>query len=343
MPALLATLAAQQGCGFEVICCDGGSQDQTLGLLAAAAPNQPFALRILRSAAGRGRQLNVGAAQARGEYLLFLHVDSVFLDPHAFARGLAELRAAMARRGSHRVAARFALRFRREQSAGGWGYYFYEEKARLNLPGCIHGDQGMLLPRVFFEEIGPFDDSLPLFEDTRLAARVAEVGTWLLLPVDIHTSARRFEKEGLRERQVLNALLMNFHSIGWNEFLHRAPGIYRCQAVTQRLDLLPFFQCIAALLNELDFKEQDRLWLATGRYVRSQAWQVPFALVSLVRYGLRRSSRLSGWGENFFDLWERCTDRGWINRLSATLVRWWFLTTLVFLRRGRRPVDAPGG
>lgn len=337
VPRLLTTLAAQRDCRFEAIFCDGGSVDDTLAQLEKAAPKQPFYLCILRGPAGRGRQMNSGAAQARGEFLLFLHADSFFPDPYSFARALAYLRSAQRRCDARLFAARFALRFVREQGVGGWGYYFFEEKARLNLPGCIHGDQGMLLPRLLFDRVGPFDETQPLFEDEKLAARVAERGAWLLLPLEIHTSARRFEREGLRERQILNALLMNFHHIGWDAFAQRAPGIYRNQAATRRLDLLPFFSCIAELLGELDIEEQNRLWLATGRYVRSQFWQFPFALLSLLRYGLRRPPRRKGWGVDFYGLWESFTDRRWANRLSASLVRCWFWATLTVLRRRGRP------
>lgn len=82
--------------------------------------------------------------------------------------------------------------------------------------------------------------SLPLLEDTRVAEKIRQAGAWILLPAEIRTSARRFEIEGLYERQLLSALLMNVAAIGWEAFFGAAPGIYRRQDRTQRLQLLPF-------------------------------------------------------------------------------------------------------
>src|ERR1700674_5517741 len=75
---------------------------------------------------------------------------------------------------------------------------------------CTHGDQGFLLRRGFFNAVGPFEESLPMLAETRFAEAVRNRGEWLLLPAEIQTSARRFEIEGLRERQTLNAIITNF-------------------------------------------------------------------------------------------------------------------------------------
>jgi hypothetical protein len=72
-------------------------------------------------------------------------------------------------------------------------------------------------------KLGGFDETLELLEDNRFAEAVRKEGGWLLLPAEIVTSARRFETEGLAERQTLNALLMNFAAIGWDAFFRLAP------------------------------------------------------------------------------------------------------------------------
>lgn len=333
LPDLFRMLEAQKDCRFEVIFGDGGSQDATLDILNIAALQGHVPLSVVQSARGRGCQMNAAARQARCEWLLFLHADSRIQDAQGLAKSLDYVKSHLAQQGDHRFAARFSLRFARSTTENGLSYYFYEEKARLTLPGCIHGDQGWLMHRRFFEELGPFDENLPFFEDEKLAEAINAQGTWLLLPVELWTSARRFEKEGLKERQTLNALLMNFHHIGWTSFLLRAPQIYRLQAQAERLDLAPFFSLVDQLLQSHSVSEQQHLWRDTGRYVRSQAWQPLFALVTLVRYVSGRAHRTNAWGTSFCALWERWTDHPPINSLVAAGVKFWFYRTWRRLQR----------
>ena len=64
-----ATIRAVRGCGScEILVCDGGSSDGTIHRCGLAD-------RVLTSDPGRAKQLNAGAAAARGEILWFLHAD----------------------------------------------------------------------------------------------------------------------------------------------------------------------------------------------------------------------------------------------------------------------------
>jgi rSAM/selenodomain-associated transferase 2 len=204
----LRMLARQEGIDFEVILSDGFSTDDTLARAAALRQSLPFELTIVTGGRGRGRQLNRGTAVAGGRWLLFLHADSVFPDSAALRKGVTSLAAAAQARGEGRTAGRFTLRFDREGTDAGFGYFFCEGKARLNRDGCILGDQGFLLPRKLLERVGPLDESLPLAEDLEFALRIRRSGEFLLLPAEIITSSRRFRREGYRPRQTLNALLM---------------------------------------------------------------------------------------------------------------------------------------
>jgi glycosyltransferase involved in cell wall biosynthesis len=60
----------------EVIVVDGGGHDEQM---AALADRNPYAC-WLWSSAGRGRQMNLGAAHAHGRWLLFLHADTQLAD-----------------------------------------------------------------------------------------------------------------------------------------------------------------------------------------------------------------------------------------------------------------------
>jgi rSAM/selenodomain-associated transferase 2 len=270
LPALLADLAAQRGLQCEVLVSDGGSVDGTCDLAAAALAGPGFSGRVLTGAPGRGRQLNFGAAQATGGWLLFLHADSRLPDPTALAAALAVLDDA----GLPRLAGHFALRFALAEGERTFGYYFAEVKARSGLPGTIHGDQGFLLRAAFFRELGGFREDLAVMEDTLLAEAVRARGEWRLLPAEIVTSPRRFQVEGFRPRQTLNALMMNFVAIGWELPLQRAPQLYRAQDRAAPLQLAPFFRLVDQLLAERPWSERLRIWYRTGGYVRANAWQL---------------------------------------------------------------------
>ena len=275
---LFSMLATQQDVDMELVFSDGGSDDGSRELIVARAADLPWPVTLVTGERGRGRQLNAGATSSRGNNLLFLHVDSIFTDTHAFRSGLDTLYAAISSLGSERVAGRFGITFRRSSPVPSLAFYYYESKARLNHRECIHGDQGMLLRRSFYNEIGPFDEQLSITEDTRFAEAIRARGYWLLLPATIHTSARRFETEGLRQRQILNAIIMNFAAIGWTSFFRHLPDIYRTQERSRFLDLYPMLTEIGRLIGRLPPRDRLILWYDTGGYVSSHAWQIPFFL-----------------------------------------------------------------
>lgn len=332
LPALFATLSRQEQVAFEVVLADGGSTDGTAERAAALAAESPFPCRVIRSGKGRGRQLNAGARAATAETLLFLHADSGFPDPLALRKGLDALTATIGRRGDERVAGHYALRFDVLAGRYGFGYYFYECKARLDRPECTHGDQGFLLRRSFFAGIGPFEEAFPLMEDTRLAETVRREGEWLLLPAEVVTSARRFETEGLCERQLLNALLMNFAAIGWDDFFRQASGIYRRQDLAGRLRLLPFLRAVRELLRQLPRRRRLALWYRTGGYVRRHAWQLAFALD--VRRNFRRGLPAGKGGTPLLERFDRwygpLTDHPPGRLAAAGLVWLWFHGTFLY-------------
>lgn len=326
LPGLFSMLTAQRDVAFEVILSDGGSTDGTVERAGRLGEEAPFACTVLKGERGRARQLNAGAGTARGETLLFLHADSFLVDSLALRRSLDALSAVIADGGDEKVAGHFALRFDRRDESPSPAYRYYEFKARLDRPGCTHGDQGFMLLCAFFRNVGPFDESLPLLEDTRLAEKIRSEGRWLLLPAEIRTSARRFETEGLYERQLLNALIMNFAAIGWDAFFRAVPGIYRGQDGAGRLRLHPFLNAIRELLRPLPWRERCRLWYETGRFVRANAWQLALALD--VRRNFRRGvplEEMTNPALDLFDRWfDRLTDHPPGRLVATALVRCWF-------------------
>lgn len=273
LPLLLSDLAVQRDVHIEVVIVDAGSEDDTVNRAKAFFAVQPFRGQIVITERGRGLQLNRGATVAKADWLLFLHADSRLPLGTELSRSLGAMKQRAAETPDEVCAGHLALRFDLPRQDLTFGFYFYETKAHLNRSGCVHGDQGFLLRKQDFQRVGPFAEDLPVMEDTLFADRLQVLGHWLLLPAEITTSARRFQVEGLVERQTLNALLMNFMAIGWREFIVAAPQVYQAQP-NDRLQLQPFLQLISDLLSKKNVSQRWALWLATGRYVCSQVWQL---------------------------------------------------------------------
>jgi rSAM/selenodomain-associated transferase 2 len=176
--------------GVEVVVSDGGSTDRTLEILAGRR-----GVRIVRGPAGRGQQLNRGADAARAPVLLFLHAD---------CRLPAGWRAVIERElgDSRTVLACFRLR---TESANGFPdsalrrLWLRLLDLRSWTPRLPYGDQGFALRRDTYERIGGFPE-IPLMEDVVLARACRALGRIRRVPLEMRTSARRFERFPVRTR-----------------------------------------------------------------------------------------------------------------------------------------------
>lgn len=181
----------------EVILADGGSSDETAEIAEAAG-----AVLVVASS-GRGKQLAAGAA--RGEWLLFLHADTV-LQPgwDAAVRGFIDDPANARRAGYFRFALddpRFAAR-RIE--------WLVDLRCRkLGLP-C--GDQGLLIARDFYNELGGFRP-IALMEDVELVRRIAR-RRLVMLDAVATTSAARYRRGGFWLRPVRNQFCLLLWFLG---------------------------------------------------------------------------------------------------------------------------------
>ncbi len=333
LPSFFNDLSRQESIDFELIICDGGSSDGSLEWLEKQVSDWTT-LKVVRGKAGRGRQLNQGIVAASGEWLLFLHVDSHFLDPLALRQGMD----CLCRSGSKNVAGHFALKFCREISSFSAGYYFYEWKARLGRTETIHGDQGFYLHRFLLERIGSFREDLPAMEDTDFAERLRLTAQWKLLSAEISTSARRFETEGLWQRQLLGALIMCFRAIGWSQFFENAPAVYRQQQNSKKLFIQPFFQLIRKQLHQLPIRERWKIWWQAGCYIRNHAWQLFFAVDArrAFRKGLPIGTGKSTCINYFEPIFSFLTDNIFGQFCATILLRCWFELTDLWLKKKER-------
>lgn len=325
----LDNLAAQKGVRFEVIISDGGSSDATCDAIAGT----PLSVATVTGKAGRATQLNAGAAVVSGEFILFLHADSRFNDRDALRKGLDALRRSSGA-GGKLTAGHFRLNFARSDNTPSFAYSFLEAKARIDRQGCAHGDQGILIAAGHFRESGGFDESCQFLAETRFADRLRSTGEWLLLPAEIHTSARRFELEGLKKRLIFNAIIMALSAAGRDDILARIPELYRNDFQKSRLTIRSLSAWIMDLVAALPEKEQSEFWERIGKYLAGNVWQIALFLDELKRFcGMGPENKSDN---PLLALHERYLERrllavGLIARTSSLAGR--FCTTLLLLSR----------
>jgi rSAM/selenodomain-associated transferase 2 len=171
----------------EIIVADGGSTDETR---VAAAEADVF----LEAPRGRARQMNVGAARATGDLLLFLHADCT-LEDGALAEGERLL-------GSPGVSAGC---FTMTVTAGGPLYRLIDAcaTARVRLTGLAYGDQGLFLARRRFERLGGFPE-VRLMEDVLFSRQLRREGRVVVASRRVYVSARRWQRVGLVRQTLRN-------------------------------------------------------------------------------------------------------------------------------------------
>ncbi|MDZ7641462.1 MAG: TIGR04283 family arsenosugar biosynthesis glycosyltransferase [Desulfurivibrio sp.] len=183
---------------LEIIVVDGGSRDQTPTLARRAGA------AVFSTPPGRAGQQNLGAEQARGRQLLFLHADSH--PPVGFDEQIAQTLSDPAIQ-----AGAFSLTI----DAAGLSLRLLERGTNLRsrLLGLPYGDQGIFIEKKRFLELGGFPP-LSLMEDFELSRRLRRRGRLVTLPTAVTTSARRWQKLGPWRTFLLNQLLVAAFLLG---------------------------------------------------------------------------------------------------------------------------------
>ena len=148
---------------------------------------QARADQVIAAPRGRAVQMNAGAAQARGDVLLFLHADTQLPDDAAGA--------------IDRVLAHGARWGRFDVSIDGRSPLLTlvatMMNARSRLTGIATGDQAMFVSRSTFAHAGGFP-TIPLMEDVALSKTLKRVaGAPACLRQRVVTSGRRWEQNGV--------------------------------------------------------------------------------------------------------------------------------------------------
>ena len=212
LPQTLSALVpgAVEGVLADVVVSDGGSADATLAVADAAG------CEIVRGERGRGGQLARGAAMARQPWLLFLHADTVLSE--GWWREAAAFMERVDRAGGDAAAVfTFAL------DHPSWKARVLEQAvaARVAALALPYGDQGLLVPRRLYEEVGGYA-SMPLMEDVDLVRRIGRKRLHVLRARAL-TSAVRYERGFLR-RVARNAGCLTLYAAGVSP--HRIAQLY---------------------------------------------------------------------------------------------------------------------
>ena len=198
-PTLDSLAAAINQLPHEVIVADGGSIDDT-----AAITIEGGAI-LLETQRGRGRQLAAGAGAAAGDWLLFMHADT---QPQGeWMQAVQSFIGEPANR-YHAAYFRFALDDRRRIAR----LLEWIVRLRSHFLGLPYGDQGLLIARTFYEQLGGYK-SLPLMEDVDIVRRIGR-GRLRLLAATALTSAEKYQRDGYILRPLRNMVLLGLYACG---------------------------------------------------------------------------------------------------------------------------------
>lgn len=183
----------------EIIVVDGDPKGTTLTAIARDNVTK------LRSPRGRGKQMNLGAREAKGKILLFLHADTELP-----SNALRLIAAAM--KDKRYVAGAFDLGIRSERLI----FRVIESAASLRsrLTRIPFGDQAIFVRKDYFEKIGGYKD-IPIMEDVEIMKRIKKRGDKIVIVRQrVRTSSRRWEKEGILRCTLRNWLLQVLYLLG---------------------------------------------------------------------------------------------------------------------------------
>jgi rSAM/selenodomain-associated transferase 2 len=166
--------------GHEVIVVDGGSNDNTIILASSLCDH------IIKSGKSRSIQMNAGAAEATGEHLIFLHVDTALpIDiPSLFLQF----------KNNKNEWGRFDI------TLSGTHFLFRIIENCMNirsrLTGIATGDQAIFVNKKIFNEINGFPE-ISLMEDVALSSLLLKYSKPICFKERVVSSSRRWEENGI--------------------------------------------------------------------------------------------------------------------------------------------------
>ncbi len=203
LPKTLQALLSQPG-EFETILVDGGSTDRTRAVVAdhisLTQHSVLSTVQLITAPKGRASQMNAGAKEAKGEWLLFLHADTIL--PDGAIQRLNDMETDQSIQAGG---------FMHQFSGDDWRLkcISFLDNLRCTRSRIIYGDQALFVRRTLFEQLGGFPNQ-PILEDVAFCERLIKVANPLLLYPPVITDARKFIKMGIW-RSFIRVLLIILH------------------------------------------------------------------------------------------------------------------------------------
>lgn len=172
----------------EVIFCASGQSEPSSDRYRTLSLQHELTWQMCEYA-HRGRQLNHGVRLTKRNWIWFLHADT------GFTSGITEHLQRVIE-ANQRVFHYFSLRFSQPCSPlmrlNEWGVCF-----RSRVLGLPFGDQGFLMQRELFHDLGAFDEECGFGEDHLFVWKAHRAGVPLnRVPYSLATSARKYERNG---------------------------------------------------------------------------------------------------------------------------------------------------
>lgn len=193
LPLLLADLQRWDNT-LEILISDAGSSDET-----HIISNLTGAKLIQSKTKNRGLQLNNGAKNAIGDWLLFVHADSRL---HAEWPIIVEK--SIATENSKETA--WFFDFKIKDSRIDIRLLEIAVSIRSNLLKKPYGDQGLLISKSLYNQVGGYKP-LHLMEDLDIITRLSRQANIRSFRVPIYINPRRWEKKNVFRLALKNAIL----------------------------------------------------------------------------------------------------------------------------------------
>jgi rSAM/selenodomain-associated transferase 2 len=183
----------------EIIVVDGSKTQDTLGVITDNT------IKKYSCEKGRGRQMNLGAAHASGEILIFLHADTRL--PSNALRIITEVL-----QGHQIVGGAFSLQIDSDKLLLRMTALFSTLRSRMTR--APYGDQVIFLRKTIFDAIGGYQE-IPIMEDVELMRRIKkQKEKIIILSTSIVTSDRRWKQEGLLYTTLRDTLIIFLYWCG---------------------------------------------------------------------------------------------------------------------------------
>ena len=206
LAALLPALSRLEGVAETIVVDAGGDPEAEQSALSSGATF------IGCPSPNRGEQMNLGAAAASGDAIIFQHSDTDLTEDHIAAIEFALSDPAV-------IGGAFFRKFDGRHPRLMW----LESVARFltRHGGTLYGDQSIFVRREVFTKLGGFA-KIPLMEDVEFSRRLRGAGKVAVLDPPVQSSGRRHLRKGAWRTSIQNGLFIVLYNLGVSPHrLHR--------------------------------------------------------------------------------------------------------------------------